>query len=129
MHAAKFMVLIQSQLALLYAIIPAFLNAPPVLLSFGFSPSIAKSPPPYIAFTLFWIISAPIFKLSLFSIKVLSRRFEFEADRFVVDMEERVSSTQGAKAAEGLADLGESLQRALISVNIKNKSMVWVDWM
>lgn len=52
----------------------------------------------------------------------ISRRFEWEADRFACELEERL------KAPE-MQDMGERLGRALITLHVKNLSTVWVDWL
>lgn len=133
MHSTQLMIFIQCQLTLFLTLFPAFLNAPPVHLSFGFSNTTSDSPPKFVAFVLFCLIVGPLFSLSLFTVKLISRKFEFEADRFTAGLEGRVPSTpQDLKLTEGTSDdipMGEKLARVLVSSYVKNKSPVWVDWM
>lgn len=52
----------------------------------------------------------------------LSRQFEWEADRFACEVQDRLSAPE-------MNDMGERLGRALITLHVKNLSTVWVDWM
>ena len=52
----------------------------------------------------------------------LSRKFEWEADRFACELQEKL------KAPE-MTDMGDRLGRALITLHVKNLSTVWVDWL
>lgn len=52
----------------------------------------------------------------------VSRRFEWQADQFACELEDKL------KAPE-MEDMGERLGRALTTLHVKNLSTVWVDWM
>ncbi len=52
----------------------------------------------------------------------LSRRFEWEADRFACELQDTLGE-------EEMKDMGERLGRALITLHVKNLSTVWVDWL
>ena len=56
------------------------------------------------------------------AINAISRRFEYEADRFACELENMLSD-------EKMADMGERLGRALIALHVENLSTVWVDWL
>jgi STE24 endopeptidase len=52
----------------------------------------------------------------------ISRKFEWEADRFAVELQDKLKS-------EDMKDMGDRLGRALIGLHVKNLSTVWVDWL
>jgi len=52
----------------------------------------------------------------------VSRRFEFEADRFACELQRKLKS-------EDMRDMGDRLGRALITLHVENLSTVWVDWL
>ena len=56
------------------------------------------------------------------AMNAVSRRFEYEADRFACELE-----TQLGEPA--MADMGDRLGRALIALHVENLSTVWVDWL
>ncbi|TFK25913.1 metalloendopeptidase [Coprinopsis marcescibilis] len=129
MHPTQMLLVSQLHIFTILALFPAFLHAPPVLLSFDFAPSIAKNPPTIVAFLLFQMILTPVEAVVSIGMNAISRKFEFEADRFAVELEGRVRENLGAEKAEGMGDMGERLGRALVSLHVKNLSTVWVDWL
>jgi STE24 endopeptidase len=52
----------------------------------------------------------------------ISRQFEWEADRFACELQDKLSSAE-------MKDMGDRLGRALITLHVKNLSTVWVDWL
>ena len=56
------------------------------------------------------------------AINFISRRFEFEADRFACELQDRLSAPE-------MEDMGDRLGRALVTLHVKNLSTVWVDWL
>jgi STE24 endopeptidase len=56
------------------------------------------------------------------ALNCVSRRFEWEADRFACELQDRLSASE-------MRDMGDRLGRALITLHVKNLSTVWVDWM
>ena len=52
----------------------------------------------------------------------VSRKFEWEADRFACELQEKLDSPE-------MGDMGQRLGRALIALHVKNLSTVWVDWL
>lgn len=56
------------------------------------------------------------------ALNFVSRRFEWEADRFACELEHRLSVPE-------MQDMGDRLGRALITLHVKNLSTVWVDWL
>ncbi|KAF5320063.1 hypothetical protein D9611_010292 [Ephemerocybe angulata] len=129
MHPTKMLFISQVHIFSILALFPAFLHAPPLLASFDFPPHVARAPPTIVAFLLFQMILTPIEAVVSIIMNAVSRKFEFEADRFAVDLEDRVRATGGEKAAAGMNDMGERLGRALVSLHVKNLSTVWVDWL
>ena len=56
------------------------------------------------------------------AMNAISRHFEWEADRFAVELQDKLGD-------EKMNDMGDRLGRALIALHVKNLSTVWVDWM
>ena len=52
----------------------------------------------------------------------ISRRFEWQADRFAVELQDRLQD-------EEMKDMGDRLMKALITLHVKNLSTVYVDWL
>jgi STE24 endopeptidase len=52
----------------------------------------------------------------------VSRHFEWEADRFACELQDKLDD-------EKMSDMGDRLGRALIALHVKNLSTVWVDWL
>jgi STE24 endopeptidase len=52
----------------------------------------------------------------------VSRHFEWQADRFACELQDKL-------ADDKMSDMGERLGRALITLHVKNLSTVWVDWL
>lgn len=55
----------------------------------------------------------------------LSRKFEWEADAFACELQDKLGETD----KEEMKDMGERLGKALITLHVKNLSTVWVDWL
>lgn len=72
---------------------------------------------------LFQMILSPIDAIIKLFMNGISRYFEWQADQFACDMDEKA----GSHAPEGL--MSDRLGRALISLHVENLSTVWVDWM
>lgn len=104
------------------AIFPAFIHAPPLLRSFGFPKEVSAQPPTIVAFLLFQMILSPLEAVVSVALNAVSRHFEWEADRFAVELQDKL-------ADEKMHDMGDRLGRVLISLHVKNLSPVWVDWM
>lgn len=51
---------------------------------------------------------------------VISRQFEWEADQFACELQNRLGEIS-------MSDMGDRLGRALIQLHVKNLSTVWVD--
>lgn len=52
----------------------------------------------------------------------VSRKFEYQADRFACELQTQLSD-------EKMADMGDRLARALVALHVENLSTVWVDWL
>ena len=56
------------------------------------------------------------------AMNALSRRFEWQADRFACELPDRLS-------VKDMSDMGARRGRALTTLHVKNLSTVWVDWL
>jgi len=101
---------------------PAFLHAPPVLRSFDFPKEIAAQPPTIVAFLIFQMILTPLESIVGIGMNAISRNFEWQADRFAVELQDKLND-------EKMSDMGDRLGRALVALHVKNLSTVWVDWL
>jgi len=104
------------------ALFPAFIHAPPLLRSFGFPKEVSAQPPTIVAFLLFQMILTPLEAVVSIAMNAVSRHFEWEADRFAVELQDKLGD-------EKMNDMGDRLGRALIALHVKNLSTVWVDWL
>ncbi|KAG8896085.1 hypothetical protein FRC00_006511 [Tulasnella sp. 408] len=130
-HPSKMIVVSQLYLSALLSVFPPFLRSPPLLRSFGFSSRVAARPPVAVAFTLFQLVQGPVGAVIRVGINALSRRFEYQADRFACELDERAAK-EGGHMHHGDGDgasMSERLGQALISLYVGNLSTVWVDWL
>ena len=64
------------------------------------------------------------------AINAVSRKFEYEADRFACELPATLARAGvTAEDTKGMADMGERLGKALIALHVENLSTVWVDWL
>ena len=56
------------------------------------------------------------------AMNAVSRTFEYQADRFACELQERLKSAD-------MSNMGDRLGRALVQLHVKNLSTVWVDWL
>ena len=68
------------------------------------------------------MILTPLEAVVGIGMNAISRKFEYEADRFACELQEKLE-TEDAK------DLSDRLGKALIAIHVKNLSTVWVDWL
>lgn len=122
LHPTKLMAISQLHIFTILALFPAFLHAPPLLGAFDFSKAVAAQPPTIVAFLLFQMILTPLEAFISIGMNAVSRKFEWEADRFAVELEEKLNE-------KSMGDMGERLGKALITLHVKNLSTVWVDWL
>ncbi|KAK7032425.1 zinc metalloprotease [Paramarasmius palmivorus] len=122
MHPTKMMAISQIHIFTILALFPAFLHAPPLLRSFDFPKEVAARPPTIVAFLLFQMILTPLEAIISIGMNAVSRHFEWEADRFACELQDKLND--GA-----MKDMGDRLGRALITLHVKNLSTVWVDWL
>lgn len=95
---------------------------------------------------LFQMILTPFEAVFSLGMNALSREFEWQADRFALELGEstlpsepsvededekdQIAETQVVhKPSGGVDDLGARLAAALITLHIENLSTVWVDWL
>ncbi|KAH7914894.1 peptidase family M48-domain-containing protein [Hygrophoropsis aurantiaca] len=122
MHPTKLLCISQVHIFTILALFPAFLHAPQFLRAFDFSKLVASRPPTIVAFLLFQMILTPLEAIIGIGMNAISRQFEWEADRFACELQDRLSSSE-------MKDMGDRLGRALITLHVKNLSTVWVDWL
>ncbi|KAI6141648.1 peptidase family M48-domain-containing protein [Pisolithus tinctorius] len=122
MHPTKLLCISQVHIFTILALFPAFLHAPQFLRAFDFSDKVAAHPPTIVAFLLFQMILTPLEAFVGIGLNFISRRFEWEADRFACELQDRLKDPE-------MTDMGERLGRALIALHVKNLSTVWVDWL
>lgn len=56
------------------------------------------------------------------ALNAVSRRFEYQADRFACELQTQLKD-------DDMRDMGKRLGRALITLHVENLSTVWVDWL
>ncbi|KAH7886586.1 peptidase family M48-domain-containing protein [Phlebopus sp. FC_14] len=122
MHPTKLLCISQVHIFTILALFPAFLHAPQFLRAFDFSETVSARPPTILAFMLFQMILIPLESVVGIVLNFISRRFEWEADRFACELQHRLNAPE-------MKDMGERLGRALITLHVKNLSTVWVDWL
>ncbi|KAI0739345.1 peptidase family M48-domain-containing protein [Daedaleopsis nitida] len=122
MHPTKLLSVSQLHIFTILALFPAFLRAPPLLRSFDFAPAVAAKPPTVVAFLLYQMLLTPMEAVVGIAMNAVSRKFEYEADRFACELQTQL-------ADEKMADMGDRLGRALIALHVENLSTVWVDWL
>lgn len=69
------------------------------------------------------MILAPIETFVGMGMNAISRKFEWEADAFACELQDKLVGKPG------VADMGERLGKALITIHVENLSTVWVDWL
>ncbi|KAG9028282.1 hypothetical protein FS837_003930 [Tulasnella sp. UAMH 9824] len=132
-HPSKMIVVSQLYLAAILSVFPPFLRSSPLLRSFGFSARVAARPPVLVAYTLFQLVQGPLGAVLRVGINALSRRFEYQADRFACELDAKAAKEGHGHPHHGDGDsdasMGERLGQALISLHVGNLSTVWVDWL
>jgi len=68
------------------------------------------------------MIITPLEAIASIGMNAISRNFEWQADQFAVELQDRLND-------EKMGDMGDRLGRALITLHVKNLSTVWVDWL
>lgn len=106
-HTTKLLCIAQAHLFYIFALFSVFVSNRSLYQSFGFHDS-----PIMIGFILFSEALAPMDTVLKFLMNVLSRKFEFEADQFALDL--------GYK---------KELARSLIKLQIENLSTMDADWL
>ncbi|KIJ19598.1 hypothetical protein PAXINDRAFT_166705 [Paxillus involutus ATCC 200175] len=122
MHPTKLLCISQVHIFTILALFPAFLHAPQFIRAFDFSKAVSVRPPTIVAFLLFQMILTPLEAVVGIALNFISRQFEWEADHFACELQDQLNAPE-------MADMGERLGRALITLHVKNLSTVWVDWL
>jgi STE24 endopeptidase len=68
------------------------------------------------------MILTPLEAIVSIGMNALSRKFEWEADAFACELQDKLDS-------EDMKNMDGRLGKALITLHVKNLSTVWVDWM
>jgi STE24 endopeptidase len=68
------------------------------------------------------MILTPLEAVVGIGMNAVSRHFEWEADRFACELQDKL-------AADDMKDMGDRLGRALVALHVTNLSTVWVDWL
>ncbi|GJJ14172.1 hypothetical protein Clacol_008433 [Clathrus columnatus] len=123
MHPTKLLLVSQINIFSILAVFPPFLRSPPLLESFNFPYKVAAKPPILISFILFQMILSPTEAVIGMIMNAISRKFEWEADAFACELQDKVPGQAGVET------MGERLGQALITIHVKNLSTVWVDWL
>ena len=121
-HPTKLLYVSQVHLFSILAFFPAFQHSPQVLKAFDFSPSVTAVPPTILAFLLYQMILSPVEAVVGAAMNAVSRRFEYQADHFACELEQRLGAPE-------MSEMGPRLGRALTTLHVKNLSTVWVDWL
>lgn len=112
-HPTKLLFVGQFHIFVTFSLFALFLHNPSLYSSFGFSDDIAyRQQPVYLGFTLFGMISSILDPLISFSINVVTRHYEYQADKFAVNLGK-----------------GEDLKSALIKLQNKNLQSPHNDWL
>ncbi|KZP23906.1 hypothetical protein FIBSPDRAFT_785159 [Athelia psychrophila] len=122
LHPTKMLAVSQLHIFTILALFPAFLHAPPLLRSFDFPKAVAAHPPTIIAFLLFQMILTPLEAFVGIGMNALSRKFEWEADAFACELQDKLDDPE-------MKTMGDRLGKALITLHVENLSTVWVDWL
>ncbi|KAH9933994.1 peptidase family M48-domain-containing protein [Epithele typhae] len=123
-HPTKLLLLSLAHVFTVLALFPAFLHAPPLLAAFGFPAAVAARPPIVVASRLYRMLLTPTEAVLRIAVNALSRRFEYEADRFACELQTTLAGE--AKTA----DVGDCLGRALVALDVEDLcTTVWVDWL
>ena len=68
------------------------------------------------------MVLTPLEAVVSMALNAVSRRFEYQADRFACELRTQLKS-------DDMADMGARLGRALVALHVENLSTVWVDWL
>jgi STE24 endopeptidase len=68
------------------------------------------------------MILSPVESVVGICINAISRKFEWEADRFACELQDKLGEP-------AMKDMGDRLAKALITLHVENLSTVWVDWL
>lgn len=106
-HTTKLLGIAQFHLLYVFALFSVFIHNASLYSSFGFT----NQRPIMIGFILFSEALAPMDTIIKFLMNILSRKFEFEADKFALDLGYR-----------------QELARSLIKLQVENLSTMDADW-
>lgn len=119
-HPTKLMILYQIHTLAIISCFPAFLHSTPLLLSFDFPATVAVHPPVIVAFTLYQTVLTPVDTFVTAAMHAISRKFEYEADRFACELHSKLK-------VPGSEGMGKRLGEALISIMTDNLATLWTD--
>jgi len=114
-HPTKLLCLSQAHLLFTLSLLRFFLGNSGLLRSFRFPAATAANPPIIVAFLLSQLVMSPLDALFMLTVNAVTRRFEYEADRFAAEI--------------GGAEMGRQLQFALKRLHVTNASTINHDWL
>lgn len=114
-HPFKLLLLSQGHLLFTLSLLHFFLHNSPLLRSFHFPSPTASNPPIIVSFLLSQLIMSPLDSVFSLTVNAVTRRFEYEADRFAAEI--------------GGREMGEALEFALERLHITNASTIQHDWL
>jgi STE24 endopeptidase len=106
-HVVQMLLVSQAQLFMVFQLFSRFIKYQPMYESFGF-----HSMPILVGFMLFSYLYSPLDAVVDFLLHMVSRKFEFEADKFAMDL-----------------GMGDALKSGLIKLHLKNLGNLVPDWM
>lgn len=105
----------QAHLLFTLSLLHFFLHNTPLLRSFRFPPATAANPPIIVAFLLSQLVLSPLDAVFALAVNVVTRKFEYEADRFAAEV--------------GGPKMAEQLKIALRRLHVSNASTIHHDWL
>lgn len=114
-HPTKLLCLSQAHLLFTLSLLRFFLGNSGLLRSFRFPAATSANPPIIVAFLLSQLVMSPLDALFMLTVNAVTRRFEYEADRFAAEI--------------GGPEMGRQLQFALKRLHVTNASTINHDWL
>ncbi|CED83190.1 Metalloprotease [Phaffia rhodozyma] len=114
-HPSKLLVMTQFHLLLTLSLLHLFLYNPHLLRSFNFPESTLSNPPVVVSFLLSQLIMSPLDQVFQLVVNIVTRKFEYDADKFACHI--------------GGEEMGEQLKTALKKLHVTNSATLNNDWL
>lgn len=114
-HPTKLLLISQLHLFITILLLHLFFHNSALLRSFGFPSSALRHPPIIASFIVGQLITAPLDQVFHLMINTLTRKFEYEADEFAVEV--------------GGEEMGGKLKDGLKKLHVENLATVNTDWL